>query len=66
MKNRDGTLKKKFFSLHSVRNLMYTDKEMLLRDEYALSTWEVLQIYHTVPYRAGSPPLHKQLFYFVL
>lgn len=45
---------------------MYTDKEMLLREEYALSTWKVLQIYHTVLYRVESPPLHKQLFYFVL
>lgn len=41
-KGKDGTLKLQFLSLHRVRNLTYTEKEMSLRDEYSLDTWQVL------------------------
>lgn len=51
--------KKKNSPIASVRNLTYTNEEMLLRDDCSLDTWEVLLIYHTVLYRAESSSLHK-------
>lgn len=49
---------KKFISLYT-RNLIFTNKEMPLRDGHSLKTGRVFQIYHTVLYRKERPLLHK-------